>query len=74
MKNVKLFNVTGMSRVCEICKKDYNKASIINKLRGNYNRAGKKKQRANLQSKIIDGKKVSICVKCIRTLSKQKKQ
>lgn len=61
-----------MSRVCEICNKTYNRANIINKLRGRYNRAGMKKQRANLQSKVIDGKKVTICVNCLRTLTKEK--
>jgi len=61
-----------MSRICDICGKDYHNANIINKLRGRYNRAGNKKQRANLQSKVIDGKKVTICVSCLRTLSKTK--
>lgn len=61
-----------MSRICDICEKDYHKASIINKLRGRYNRAGTKKQRANLQSKIIDGRRVTVCVSCLRTLMKKK--
>lgn len=60
-----------MSRVCDICGRSYNKASIINKLRGNYNRAGSKKQRVNLQSKVINGQKVKVCVKCVRTLGKK---
>lgn len=59
-----------MSRVCDICGRSYHKASIINKLRGNYNRAGTKKQRVNLQSKVVDGEKKKICVKCMRTISK----
>lgn len=63
-----------MSRVCDICGRSYNKASIINKLRGNYNRCGTKKQRINLQSKIIDGKKTKICVRCIKSLSKKESE
>ena len=60
-----------MSRVCDICKKSYHKASIVNKLRGNYNRCGTKKQRVNLQSKVVNGKKMKLCVKCIKTLTKR---
>lgn len=60
-----------MSRVCEICGRSYHKASIINKLRGNYNRAGVKKQRVNLQSKVVDGKRVKICTKCLKTSLKK---
>ncbi len=60
-----------MSRVCEICGRSYHKASIINKLRGNYNRAGVKKQRVNLQSKVIDGKRVKICTKCLKSSLKK---
>jgi len=63
-----------MSRVCDICEKSYHKANIVNKLRGKYNRAGTKKQKVNLQSKIIDGKKITICVRCLRTLAKKKSQ
>jgi len=63
-----------MSRVCEICHKNYNQANIVNKLRGKYNRAGKKKQRANLQLKVIDGKKMLVCVNCVRTLMKKSRQ
>jgi len=59
-----------MSRVCDICKKSYHKANIVNKLRGQYNRCGIKKQRVNLQWKKIDGKKVRVCTKCIKTLTK----
>jgi len=61
-----------MSRLCDICGKSYHKASIINKLRGKYNRAGKKKQRVNLQSRIIGGKRLMVCVRCLRTLTKKK--
>ncbi len=60
-----------MSRVCEICGRSYHKASIINKLRGNYNRVGVKKQRVNLQSKVVDGKRVKICTKCLKSSLKK---
>jgi len=62
-----------MSRVCDICGRSYHNANIINKLRGKYNRAGNKKQRANLQSRTIEGKRVTICVNCLRTQMKKKK-
>jgi len=56
-----------MSRVCEICGRDYHKTSIINKLRGKYNRVGVKKQRVNLKWKVIAGKRMKICTRCIKT-------
>jgi len=59
-----------MSQVCEICGKSYHKANIVNKLRGQYNRAGSKKQQSNLQRKKINGKKVRVCTKCIKSLTK----
>ncbi len=62
-----------MSRVCEICGRSYHKANIVNKLRGKYNRAGSKRQLVNLQWKIIDGKKVRICTKCLKSQSKTQK-
>lgn len=62
-----------MSRVCDICGRSYHNANIVNKLRGKYNRAGKKKQRVNLQSKIIDGQRITICVRCLRNRTKNPK-
>jgi len=61
-----------MSRVCDICGRSYHKANILNKLRGRLNRAGKKKQQVNLQSRIVEGKRMVICVKCLRTAIKKK--
>ncbi|MBM3256317.1 MAG: 50S ribosomal protein L28 [Candidatus Moranbacteria bacterium] len=56
-----------MAKVCSICGRNYHKANIINKLRGKYNRAGIKKQRINLKWKVVDGKRVRICTRCIKT-------
>ncbi len=59
-------------RQCEICKKSYQFANRRVKLRGKYNPTGKHKQKANLQSKKIDGKKMLVCTKCLKTILKKK--
>lgn len=58
-------------RQCEICKKSYQIAITRTKLRGKYNPTGKHKQKANLQNKKIDGKRMLICTKCLKTLTKK---
>ncbi|MBT4722975.1 50S ribosomal protein L28 [Candidatus Falkowbacteria bacterium] len=55
-----------MSRVCEVCgrgpKAKISRSHALNKT--------KTVQRINLQSKTIDGTKVKVCTKCIKTMSK----
>jgi len=63
-----------MARSCDICHKTYNKAQYVNKLRGQYNRAGIKIQKANLQHKKVGGVKMLLCTKCIKNLTKVRKE
>jgi ribosomal protein L28 len=62
-----------MAKSCDICGKTYNKAQYVNKLRGNYNPAGIKIQRPNLQKKKIEGIKMLLCTDCIKTMVKVKR-
>jgi ribosomal protein L28 len=70
---------------CKICAKKRNLARRLNKLRGKYNPAPKKrKQKPNLQwvkipigikkpmFKNFAGKRILACTKCIKTLAKRK--
>jgi len=57
-----------MSRTCQIC----GRGTRASQSRSHSNVATKRKQFINIQSKIIDGKKVKICTKCIKTTAKDK--
>jgi ribosomal protein L28 len=46
------------------------KKAISGNNRSHSNIATKRKFKVNIQSKIIDGKKVKICTGCIRTMNK----
>ena len=56
-----------MAKVCNICGK--RPLSMIK--RSHSKIATKAKQNVNLQSKVVDGKRVNICTRCLRTLSKK---
>jgi ribosomal protein L28 len=56
-----------MSRTCEVCGRRPLKA----KSRSKSNIATIRRQYLNLQSKIINGKQVKICTKCLKTLAKK---
>lgn len=56
-----------MAKVCNICGKQ--SLSIVK--RSHSKIATKTKQNVNLQSKVIDGKRVNICTRCLRTLTKK---
>ena len=58
-----------MSRVCEVCERGP-RTKIS---RSHSHVATKKRQFLNLQTKKIDGKKVKICTKCLKTLAKKNK-
>ena len=69
-----------MSKVCEICGKSSTLITPRNKLRGKYNPAPKKRKYPNLQWAVLpaqtgsaNGKRVLVCAKCIKTMSKPKK-
>jgi len=58
-----------MSRTCELCERGSQKAAS----RSHSNIKTLRRQYANLQTKTIDGKKMKVCVKCIKTAKKDTK-
>ncbi len=73
-----------MSQICPVCQKRSRIFTNRNKLRGKYNPSTKRRRKPNLQwarisidekreaFKDFKGKRVKICTKCIKTLSKAK--
>lgn len=62
-----------MGRVCAICEKSSQKATVLsNRVRATkFNPTTTKRQKPNLQSvKLADGKRVVACTRCIKTLAK----
>ncbi|HOW60718.1 MAG TPA: 50S ribosomal protein L28 [Candidatus Moranbacteria bacterium] len=57
-----------MSRACNIC----GRGTTFGNSRSHSNIATRRKFAINIQTKKIDGKKVKICTKCIKTKSKSK--
>ena len=57
-----------MAKKCDICGRKATKGAS----RSHSNIKTLKRQNINLQSKKIDGKKVKICAKCIKTSAKTK--
>jgi len=55
-----------MARRCDIC----GRGSTKDAQRSHSNIKTLKRQYINLQTKKVDGKKIKICTKCLRTLSK----
>jgi ribosomal protein L28 len=58
-----------MARVCDKCGRGYLKAAS----RSHSNIKSLKRQHINLQSKVVDGKRLKICTNCIKTLTKTPK-
>ena len=56
-----------MPRFCDICHKTKSRGNTRKLLRGHYNVTAKRDFKPNLQNAIIDGKRLLVCVKCIRT-------
>jgi len=62
-----------MSRVCPLCGKKSMVAVVRKKLRGKYNPTGKKRKYPNLQwVRLLSGKRVKACAKCIKAMGKKK--
>lgn len=61
--------LTPMSRICDVCGRGANVANW----RSHAMNATKRKQEVNLQNKRIDGKKIKMCTKCMKTLARQTK-
>ena len=57
-----------MSRTCQIC----GRGTKSSQTRSHSNIATKRKQFINIQKKNINGEKVKICAKCIKTMAKNK--
>lgn len=58
-----------MSKQCDICGRK--PMTSIN--RSHSMRATKRKQNLNLQTKIINGKRLKVCTRCLRTMAKKAK-
>lgn len=59
-----------MAKVCEIC----DRRAVTGNSRSHSNIASKRTMGINLQSKKIDGKRMTICTSCLKTLNKKKIQ
>ena len=57
-----------MSRICQVC----GRGTKASQTRSHSNIATKRKQYINIQKKTVDGKKIKICAKCIKTMAKNK--
>lgn len=55
-----------MARTCERCGRGYHKAIS----RSHSNIKTLKRQHLNLQTKTVDGKRLRLCTRCIKTLAK----
>ena len=55
-----------MARICERCGRGYHKANS----RSHSNISTIKRQQINLQYKVVGGKRLYICTRCIKTLAK----
>ena len=51
---------------CDICQRTPLKGNAVS----HSNRKTIRRQKLNLQSKIIDGKKIRVCTRCIKTMVK----
>lgn len=58
-----------MSRVCDICKR----GTTTGNSRSHSNISTRRKFAINLQSKSIDGKRMKVCTKCLKTMVKPKR-
>lgn len=56
-------------RICDVCQRGSQKSAT----RSHSNIKTITRQHINLQSRKVDGKKIKICTKCLRTASKEKK-
>ncbi|MDD5749234.1 MAG: L28 family ribosomal protein [Patescibacteria group bacterium] len=55
-----------MAKVCKVCQR----TAITGNSRSHSNIASKRKMSLNLQSKKMDGKKITICTACLKTAKK----
>lgn len=55
-----------MSRTCMVCGRN----ALNSATRSHSNVQTKRKQQVNLQNKTINGSKVKVCTKCLKTMNK----
>ena len=58
-----------MSRTCQVC----GRSTTSSQSRSHSNIANKRTQKINVQTKNIDGEKIKVCAKCIKTATKNGK-
>ncbi|MDP2812403.1 MAG: 50S ribosomal protein L28 [bacterium] len=58
-----------MSKVCEIC----NRKAVTGNARSHSNIASKRLMNLNLQSKKVNGHKITVCTSCLKTSKKIQK-
>ncbi len=56
---------------CQMCDKTSLKVGLTKKLRGHINPTVKQWRKPNLQWTTLDGKKIRVCVKCLKTIAKK---
>ena len=55
-----------MAKVCEICKR----STRAGQTKSHSQIKTKRQVKINLQSKVVNGKRIKICTSCIRTMNK----
>ena len=68
--NLILAKSKTMAKVCEIC----DRRAVTGNSRSHSNIASKRTMGINLQSKKIDGKRITVCTSCIKDINKKQAQ
>lgn len=55
-----------MAKVCEICKR----GTTSGQTKSHSQIKTKRQVKINLQTKVVDGKRIKICTKCMKTMNK----
>jgi len=66
IKLYKFLNLKYMSKTCMVC----GRGALNSASRSHSNIKTKRRQNLNLQNKRINGSKVKICTKCLKTMNK----
>ena len=64
-----MYHSKNMAKVCEICERK----AVSGNSRSHSNIASKRLMNLNLQSKKIQGKKITVCTSCLKTSKKIQK-
>lgn len=63
-----------MSRICDICGKGSMIITPRKLLRGNLNPTSKQRKYPNLQTLRVQGGKLKVCTRCLKTLKREAKK